>query len=75
MVLLSDPGALKKLEVQTSTDELAKATVALVGQDVAEVSATAQGDGPVAAAFAALEQLTGVALTLKKFDLHSRLCR
>ena len=65
------PWTLQKLEVQTSTDELAKATVALVGQDVAEVSATAEGDGPVAAAFAALEQLTGVALTLKKFDLHA----
>ena len=65
------PWNLKKLDVQTSTDELARASVVLVGQDSEEVSATAEGDGPVAAAFAALQQLTGVELTLKKFDLHS----
>jgi 2-isopropylmalate synthase len=43
----------------------------LAGQDVDQASATAEGDGPVAAAFAALEQLTGIQVTLKKFDLHS----
>jgi 2-isopropylmalate synthase len=67
----SGPWNLKKLDVQTSSDEPARATVVLVGQDSEEVSASAEGDGPVAAAFAALEQLTGVQLTLKKFDLHS----
>ena len=65
------PWSLQKLAVQTSTDEVAKATVVLTGQDVDEVSASAEGDGPVAAAFAALEQLTGIHVTLKKFDLHS----
>jgi 2-isopropylmalate synthase len=65
------PWSLKKLAVQTSTDEVAKATVVLTGQDVDQVSASAEGDGPVAAAFAALEQLTGIQLTLKKFDLRS----
>jgi len=65
------PWSLQKLEVQTSTDEVAKATVVLTGQDVDQVSASAEGDGPVAAAFAALEQLTGIQVTLKKFDLHS----
>ncbi len=65
------PWSLQKLAVQTSSDELAKATVVLSGQDVDAVTATAEGDGPVAAAFAALEQLTGIQVTLKKFDLHS----
>jgi 2-isopropylmalate synthase len=65
------PWSLQKLEVQTCSDEPAKATVVLAGQDVDQASATAEGDGPVAAAFAALEQLTGIQVTLKKFDLHS----
>ncbi len=65
------PWSLQKLEVQTSTDKPAKATVVLAGQDVEQASATAEGDGPVAAAFAALEQLTGIQLTLQKFDLRS----
>ena len=67
----SGPWTLQKLEVQTSTDEQATATITLVGKDDKLVSATASGDGPVAAAFAALADLTGVNLTLKKFDLHS----
>ena len=32
---------------------------------------TADGDGPIAAAFHGLEQLTGVEFTLKNFELHS----
>lgn len=65
------PWSLQKLEVQTSSDEPAKASVVLAGQEVEQVSASAEGDGPVAAAFAALAQLTGIQVTLKKFDLHS----
>ena len=65
------PWSLQKLEVQTASDEPAQATVVLVGEDVDPVTASAHGDGPVAAAFAALESVTGVEITLKKFDLHS----
>jgi 2-isopropylmalate synthase len=65
------PWSLQKLEVQTTSDEPAKATVVLLGESVDPVSASAQGDGPVAAAVAALEEVTGVQITLKKFDLHS----
>jgi len=65
------PWALKSLEVQTSTSKPATATVVLLDADGAETAATAGGDGPIAAAFQALEQVTGVLLTLKNFELHS----
>jgi 2-isopropylmalate synthase len=65
------PWILQKLEVQTSSDELAKASVVLLGTGPDSETASAQGDGPVAAAFAALESVTGVSITLKKFDLRS----
>jgi 2-isopropylmalate synthase len=65
------PWTLKSLQVQTSTDEPAQATVALIGEDSNEETATATGDGPVAAAFQAIEQVTGVTLILKNFELHS----
>ena len=67
----SGPWTLKSLEVQTHTDEPATATVNLIGEDGAEVSESALGDGPIAAAFQALEAATGVAMVLKNFDLHS----
>ena len=65
------PWLLKSLSVQTYSEQPATATVQLVGEDGAEVREAACGDGPVAAAFLALEKVTGVALTLKKFELHS----
>jgi 2-isopropylmalate synthase len=40
-------------------------------EDGTQTKASAEGDGPIAAAFQALEQVTGVTLTLKKFELHS----
>jgi 2-isopropylmalate synthase len=67
----SGPWTLKSLQVQTRSDEPATASVTLIGEDGKEVSDEAQGDGPVAAAFQALEQVTGVALRLRNFDLHS----
>jgi len=65
------PWSLQSLEVQTSTDQPANATIILIGEDAKEISASAKGDGPIAAAFQALEQVTGVKLTLRKFELHS----
>ena len=65
------PWALKSLRTQTSTEHPATATVVVIGEDGVEVTNTAQGDGPVAAAFQALEKTTGVVLTLKNFELHS----
>jgi 2-isopropylmalate synthase len=65
------PWTLKSLEVQTSTDQPANATVVLIGEDGTAASVTAIGDGPVAAAFQALEDVTGVTLVLRNFELHS----
>jgi 2-isopropylmalate synthase len=67
----SGPWTLKTLEVQTHTDEPATATVSLIGEDGSEVSQSAHGDGPIAAAFQALESATGVAMILRNFELHS----
>jgi 2-isopropylmalate synthase len=67
----SGPWTLKTLEVQTHTDQPATATVNLMGEDGTEVSQSAHGDGPVAAAFQALESATGVAMVLRNFELHS----
>jgi 2-isopropylmalate synthase len=65
------PWTLKSLDVKSSTSKPASATVVLLGEDAEERAESAQGDGPIAAAFQALEQATGVVLTLKKFELHS----
>ena len=67
----SGPWTLKSLEVQTRTDQPATAAITLIDESGAEVSDAAHGDGPVAAAFQALEHVTGVELTLRSFDLHS----
>jgi 2-isopropylmalate synthase len=67
----SGPWSLKSLEIQTHTDQPATATVTLVSEDGADVSESAHGDGPVAAAFQALERATGVHMILLNFELHS----
>ncbi|MEJ2274394.1 MAG: 2-isopropylmalate synthase, partial [Woeseiaceae bacterium] len=67
----SGPWTLKSLEVQTHTDQPATSAITLIGEDGAEVHGAAHGDGPVAAAVQALEQVTGVELVLRNFDLHS----
>jgi len=67
----SGPWTLKELEVQTHTDQPATATVTLIDDRGNDKSESAHGDGPVAAAFLALEKVTGVELTLKNFELHS----
>lgn len=67
----SGPWTLKSLAVQTQSAEPATATVELIGEDSVEVSRSAHGEGPIAAAFQALEQATGVEMELRKFELHS----
>ena len=67
----SGPWLLKSLAVQTQSEQAAIATVVLIGEDGVEVSESANGEGPVAAAFLALESVTGVELTLRNFELHS----
>ncbi len=65
------PWALQSLQVTSQTDQQASAMVRLVNDNGDEVIESAQADGPVAAAFNAIEQATGVCLTLKNFELHS----
>ncbi len=65
------PWHMKSLSVHTQSDEPAEATVVLIGEDGEESSASATGDGPVHAAFQAIEGITGVPLALKNFELHS----
>ena len=67
----SGPWVLKSLEVQTHTDQPATAAITLIGEDGAEVTDSAYGDGPIAAAFQALEHVTGVKVVLRNFELHS----
>ena len=67
----SGPWSLVSLEVQTHTDQPATAAVILANEDGSDATARAHGDGPVAAAFLALENATGVELTLRNFELHS----
>ena len=67
----SGPWKLKELEVQTHTDQPATAAVTLLREDGKVTTESARGDGPVAAAFQALEQATGVELVLRNFELHS----
>jgi 2-isopropylmalate synthase len=65
------PWHMKSLAVQTQSEQAAQASVVLIGEDGQEVTAAAEGDGPVAAAFSALEKITGVELSLRSFELHS----
>ncbi|NIL93682.1 MAG: 2-isopropylmalate synthase [Woeseiaceae bacterium] len=67
----SGPWTLKSLETHTLSEQPAQATLTLIDEDGAETTISATGDGPVAAAFLALEQATGVTLVLKNFELHS----
>jgi len=65
------PWALAALEVQTRTGRNAEAMVSLRGEDGREVAGSADGDGPVAASFLALEKATGIDLELRNFEVHS----
>ena len=65
------PWFMKSLKITSNTGELAKATVCLMDDNGNEKIKSTSASGPVNAAFQALEELTEVRLTLKKFDLHS----
>ncbi len=65
------PWTMKSLHVTSSTESDATATVVLLDESGAEHSRSAEAPGPVEAAFKALEEITGVNLTLRNFELHS----
>ena len=65
------PWTLQSLQVGSETDQLASAVVRLLDESGNEISKSAEAEGPVAAAFNAIENATGVSLALKNFELHS----
>ncbi len=64
------PWTLVELRTVTDSGGPAEAVVRLVHADGRSVEQTARGDGPVDAAFKAIEAATGVSVVLKKFELH-----
>jgi 2-isopropylmalate synthase len=66
------PWDLKQLRINSSSGpEGAQATICLKHRDGRLVEHTARGDGPVDAAFRALEAACGVAVTLRKFEVRA----
>jgi len=65
------PWILQSQKISSSTNEHASAMLCLIDEkgNVEEVTATATG--PVEASFSALEQATGISLTLRHFELRS----
>jgi 2-isopropylmalate synthase len=65
------PWQLIELSTETRSTAVARATVQLRHSDGRAVSRTATGDGPVDAAFKAIEAATGIPVTLRKFEVHA----
>ena len=65
------PWTLKSLQITSGTGVDASATLELIDEKGDQISKQAIGDGPVEAAFSALEEASGIDLTLKNFELHS----
>ena len=67
----SGPWSLAALRTNSEVDCGGKATVALFHVDGARIERDAIGDGPVDAAFKAIEDATGIRPALQKFELRS----
>lgn len=65
------PWTMNSLTVSSGTDCDASASITLLAEDGTEQVESTTASGPVEAAFAALEKITGVSLTLRNFELHS----
>ena len=65
------PWTLQTLRTESATDTAARATVALRHTDGQVIERSASGDGPVDAAFKAMEDATGITTVLRKFELRS----
>jgi len=65
------PWTLRSLQITSGTDMAATAMLKLVNENGDEIKKAATADGPVEAVFIALEDATGVDLSLKHFELHS----
>ena len=64
------PWIIQDLHITAGTGSVAAAALKLIHTDGREVREAAEGDGPVAAAFRALERATGIELELKNFEVH-----
>jgi 2-isopropylmalate synthase len=66
------PWELQQLRINSSSGpEGAQATIRLSHRDGRLIEHTARGDGPVDAAFRALEAASGVSVTLRKFEVRA----
>jgi 2-isopropylmalate synthase len=65
------PWQLVELNTETRSAGVARATVQLRHVDGRSVQRTASGDGPVDAAFKAIEGATGIKITLRKFEVQA----
>ena len=65
------PWQLAELTTEAKTGGAARARVILTHNDGSRVEHTATGDGPVDAAFKAIEAATRVAVVLRKFEVHA----
>ncbi len=64
------PWIIDELHITAGTGGIAAAALKLRHTDGRELRQAGEGDGPVAAAFRALEQATGIGLDLKNFEVH-----
>jgi len=65
------PWQLLELTTETRSGGVARANVQLRHSDGRAASRTAAGDGPVDAAFKAIEAATGITVTLRKFEVEA----
>lgn len=65
------PWVLQSMSVTSGTNQEATAALALIDDKSNVIEVTASAEGPVKAAFTALEKATGVSLVLKNFELRS----
>jgi 2-isopropylmalate synthase len=65
------PWQLTALSTETKSGDTAHAVVRLTHADGRSVERSASGDGPVDAAFKAIEAATGIAVVLRKFEVHA----
>jgi 2-isopropylmalate synthase len=67
----SGPWHLQELSVEARSNAAARATVILAHSDGRSIEHSATGDGPVDAAFKAIEAASGIRVALRKFEVHS----
>lgn len=65
------PWILQSMQVESGTEQPAFARLQLLAEDGTVRHEEATASGPIEAAFKALEQASGISLTLKNFELHS----